>query len=249
MLLIPAQTGYSHKSYQQNSKTDSRKSTETLDCGPYSCTPTPISSGKKSGAETLQYDIHDPLEIKEEIIQDPEPITVHEGNKSNESKFCTIYVRDDILAVKSKPQTMEKQKIQESEQEKKYACEKCARSYKYKRHLHRHKKFECDVKPQFQCEFCNKRFAHKRGMLCHYKAVQGGEEGKRFVVSGATPQQRRSVCKKQAVPSTVDHVFCFSSLSCQCFDQAQLCLYVTKCRKTSCKNVAEKQKEAFNNCT
>ncbi|XP_033231875.1 zinc finger protein 595-like [Belonocnema kinseyi] len=137
---------------QQNTKTDSRKSTERTDGGPYSCKTTHIFSGNKSGGKTLiKYDLDDTLEIKQEFIQGPVTIAVQKRNETNESKFCTVYIKeDDALEVNHKPQTMKKQQDQESGQEKKHTCEKCARSYKRKSHLNQHIRYECDVKLQFR---------------------------------------------------------------------------------------------------
>ncbi|XP_033231826.1 zinc finger protein 354A-like [Belonocnema kinseyi] len=60
-----------------------------------------ISPGNSSGAKTLiKYDLDDTLEIKEELIEDPVAITVNKQNKSNESTFCTVYIKeDDILEI------------------------------------------------------------------------------------------------------------------------------------------------------
>ncbi|XP_033208888.1 zinc finger protein 540-like [Belonocnema kinseyi] len=122
-----------------------------------------------SGAKTfIQYDIDETLEIKEEFIQDPETITVHEGNKSNKSAFCTIYIKeDDTLKAKPKLQITKKQEFHKSEQEMKYTCKKCARAYKHKQTLTFHQKFECGVMPQFSCKLCGKLFKRKYDMNAH----------------------------------------------------------------------------------
>ncbi|XP_033231836.1 zinc finger protein 91-like [Belonocnema kinseyi] len=136
-------------------KSESKKSTVRKDGGPYSCITTAISSGNKSGAKTIQCETDDPLEIKQEVIEDP-------------SKFCTVYIKeDDILEDKPQPQTIKKQKIQEAEEEKKHRCEKCARSYKRQKSLREHQKYYCDVKPQFICKFCGKEFRRNRILNSH----------------------------------------------------------------------------------
>ncbi|XP_033231872.1 gastrula zinc finger protein XlCGF57.1-like [Belonocnema kinseyi] len=131
-----------------------------------------ISSRNKDGVNTfIKYDFDKTLDIKEEIIQefsDPEPVAAHEENEPIESKFCTVYVREDeIFAVKPKMHTHKKQKTEESNPEKKYKCIKCARGYTNKGNLTSHQKYECDVKSQFLCKFCNKQFAHKSHMIRH----------------------------------------------------------------------------------
>lgn len=64
-----------------------------------------------------------------------------------------------------------KQEIQYSEPENKYKCTKCARSYKAKKNLTYHRKYECDVIPQFVCNFCGKRFKQKCNMSRHVDLV------------------------------------------------------------------------------
>ncbi|XP_033210159.1 zinc finger protein 254-like isoform X2 [Belonocnema kinseyi] len=102
----------------------------------------------------IQYSNNESLEIKEEIIEDYE-------NTNYQSGVCTIHHAE------------RNPKIQESnmKSEKKYKCEKCARSYKKKNGLNRHKKFECDVIPQFGCIFCGKRFKRKNQMNTHVRLV------------------------------------------------------------------------------
>ncbi|XP_017783491.1 PREDICTED: zinc finger protein 62-like [Nicrophorus vespilloides] len=49
-----------------------------------------------------------------------------------------------------------------------YNCDKCKRSYKVKRSLWRHIKYECQQLPRFQCECCLHWFKHKSSMMQHY---------------------------------------------------------------------------------
>ncbi|XP_033231770.1 zinc finger protein 569-like [Belonocnema kinseyi] len=93
-----------------------------------------ISSGKKCVAKNLiECDFDETLEIKNEIIQDTK--------------------KTDILTVKNKLQIPIKKEIQVSNQEqKKYTCKKCARTYKRIDNLTSHQKFECGVMPQFNCQ-------------------------------------------------------------------------------------------------
>ncbi|XP_033231805.1 zinc finger protein 816-like [Belonocnema kinseyi] len=147
----------------QNSKNKSKKSTGRQNGGPYACTTTHSSSGNKSTTKTLiEYDMDESLDIKKEIIQDPEKTTSEKRNKTYESKISNVYIRKgEILDIKHILQTRKEQEIQESKQEKKYRCEKCARTYKNKSYLSFHQKFECGLLPQFSCKFCNKKFKRK----------------------------------------------------------------------------------------
>lgn len=66
-------------------------------------------------------------------------------------------------------QAKRKLKTQEpkAESDMKYKCEKCARTYKQKRTLYTHVKYECDVTPQFTCNFCSKPFKRKQNLWRH----------------------------------------------------------------------------------
>lgn len=43
----------------------------------------------------------------------------------------------------------------------------CGRSYKYKRGVYTHVKFECGVEPSFLCSLCPKKFARKFQLESH----------------------------------------------------------------------------------
>ncbi|XP_033210161.1 zinc finger protein 92-like isoform X4 [Belonocnema kinseyi] len=100
----------------------------------------------------IEYCNFETLEIKKEMIEDygylPNRNVKFSDKRKSQSKVLKGY------------QTGPKSKIQERKEEsaKKYKCQKCARSYKRKESLSRHKKFECDVIPQFVCKFCGKLF-------------------------------------------------------------------------------------------
>ncbi|XP_076272099.1 zinc finger E-box-binding homeobox 2-like [Rhynchophorus ferrugineus] len=47
-----------------------------------------------------------------------------------------------------------------------YGCLKCKATYKHKRALWRHSRYECGVQRQFECTNCLKKFKHR----CHLKA-------------------------------------------------------------------------------
>ncbi|XP_033231755.1 GDNF-inducible zinc finger protein 1-like [Belonocnema kinseyi] len=164
-----------HQSASKNAKNFQnvpKKSTERKDGGP-SCTPTEISSKMNSNAKTssciIVYDNDETLEIKEGIIQAPET-TVEECNEIYESTFCAVYIEEnDNLTPKEKLWIEEMKQIQESTQEtgKDYKCEKCAKTYKWKRSLTAHQKFGCDVVPKFKCKLCEKRFKRQYDLNNH----------------------------------------------------------------------------------
>ncbi|XP_033231820.1 zinc finger protein 257-like [Belonocnema kinseyi] len=142
---------------QENRKDESKTSTGRLVNAPQSCTSTHISSDNKSAIKTLiEYDVDETLEIKEEIIQGKETTTGQKLNKTNESKFCTVYIREDDIS-QALP--------------KRHTCEKCGRTYKTKYHMNYHQKFECGVMPQFSCDFCNQLFKRKSVMNAHVRRI------------------------------------------------------------------------------
>ncbi|XP_025197920.1 zinc finger protein 658B-like [Melanaphis sacchari] len=48
-----------------------------------------------------------------------------------------------------------------------FICNNCGRSYKYKRNLFAHKKYECGVQPKFSCDICFRKFAHRSHLRNH----------------------------------------------------------------------------------
>lgn len=50
-----------------------------------------------------------------------------------------------------------------------YFCNKCQRTYVYKRDLQRHQKFSCGKEPQFQCSSCLHRYVYKHDLNAHIK--------------------------------------------------------------------------------
>lgn len=48
-----------------------------------------------------------------------------------------------------------------------FMCNNCGRSYKYKRNLFAHKKYECGVQPKFSCPICCRKFAHRSHLRNH----------------------------------------------------------------------------------
>jgi len=47
----------------------------------------------------------------------------------------------------------------------------CGRSYKNKRSINRHLKFECGIEPQFVCYICHARFAYNASKEKHLALV------------------------------------------------------------------------------
>ncbi|XP_033231766.1 zinc finger imprinted 3-like [Belonocnema kinseyi] len=113
------------------------------------------------------------LDIQDEMIQDRETkeVTRRRFNKKYDAKVCSVDLGEYILASNIKHQSQKQQKIKNLEPENKYKCKKCARSYKEKKNLTNHTKYECDVTPQFACNFCGKRFKQKSNMNRHVGLV------------------------------------------------------------------------------
>ncbi|XP_033208482.1 zinc finger protein 567-like [Belonocnema kinseyi] len=116
----------------------------------------------------IEYDQDTTLEIKEEIIQGQEVAAGQKCNEKYETKLHAAHMREaNIFDAKKKLRIRKKQEVQESKLEKNYTCEKCARSYKNKWDLNRHKNFECDVMPQFICNVCDKHFKRSTNLRHH----------------------------------------------------------------------------------
>ncbi|XP_033231796.1 uncharacterized protein LOC117182797 [Belonocnema kinseyi] len=179
-------------------KRASKKFTGRQDGWPDFCTTTHTFLNNKSGANTLfEYDIDESLNIKEEIIQDPET-TDKIRNKKYESKSCVIdKKKDDTFAFETKVRSQKKQKIQKSKQEPRSNkfkrkchmsrhvdlldlktnlqtsktssnCDKSTQSYIFPNSLCRHKREEhAAVKPQFICDYCKYETNRKRILQTH----------------------------------------------------------------------------------
>ncbi|XP_033210147.1 zinc finger and SCAN domain containing protein 4D-like [Belonocnema kinseyi] len=133
---------------------------------------TEIPSDNNSGADiltTIEYNNDESLDIKEEIIQDQGTVTGQKSDEKYQKKLCAVNTTGeaDIFADKNDVISKTKQKIQDLKPKRIFKCPKCARTYKWRENLRRHKKFECDVMPQFTCTFCSKRFKRKSHMIIH----------------------------------------------------------------------------------
>lgn len=66
------------------------------------------------------------------------------------------------------PTCWERKIINNINNEKRFECPTCSKSYKNKRHLYRHQKEECiGVEPKFRCEICFKLFRRKYHLSRH----------------------------------------------------------------------------------
>lgn len=50
-----------------------------------------------------------------------------------------------------------------------YTCIQCGHTYKYKRSLSRHLRFECGKEPEFKCPFCPSKTKLKENLKRHIK--------------------------------------------------------------------------------
>ncbi|XP_033231792.1 zinc finger protein 626-like [Belonocnema kinseyi] len=169
----------------KNFNRDAKKSRGSLNGGPHSYVTTGISSGNNSSAKTLiEYDNDETLEIKEEIVE-ARGNTGKNDHKMNESKFCTIYIKeDDILSAENKLRSQKKPKNQDSGQkpEMQYKCDKCARTFSYFNTFYQHQRYDCGVTPRFECKLCGKRFKRTNVMNRHIDHVHRKKGAKKSVL-------------------------------------------------------------------
>ncbi|XP_033210150.1 zinc finger protein 718-like isoform X2 [Belonocnema kinseyi] len=150
-------------------KSESKKSGGRSDGGPY-CFKAPDIIFMNAST-LVKSEIEETLDINEEIIQDSETAD-QERDKISNLKVCTVDIKGNyILPVKKSLRRKKNHTGEESKNEKRYKCEKCARSYKWSENLRRHKKFECGVMPQFTCQFCGNQFSRKCNMKSHIDIV------------------------------------------------------------------------------
>lgn len=50
-----------------------------------------------------------------------------------------------------------------------FGCSKCGRTYRRKKTLGRHLRFDCDTVPRFSCNLCHKPFKHGYLVLKHMR--------------------------------------------------------------------------------
>ncbi|XP_076173003.1 longitudinals lacking protein, isoforms N/O/W/X/Y-like isoform X2 [Ptiloglossa arizonensis] len=52
---------------------------------------------------------------------------------------------------------------------RKFVCDNCGKTYKWRESLQQHRRLECGIEPQFGCIFCGRRFKHKHHLKEHLK--------------------------------------------------------------------------------
>ncbi|KAH0952433.1 hypothetical protein HN011_011872 [Eciton burchellii] len=57
-----------------------------------------------------------------------------------------------------------------------YACPKCQRSYRHVHHMLRHYKFECGSPPRFQCPYCGMKSKQSNNVYKHIRAKHPGSK-------------------------------------------------------------------------
>ncbi|XP_033231844.1 zinc finger protein 43-like [Belonocnema kinseyi] len=132
----------------------------------------------------IEYVDSETSKIKEKIIED-QKTTGEKLNKKYELKVCTVDTKEtDHFSINDKSPTHKERIIHISKQDpdKKYKCEKCARSYSHKSNFYRHQKFEIEVIRQFSCKFCNKSYKQKVSMDTHVARMHQKTNTKKSVL-------------------------------------------------------------------
>ncbi|XP_033231783.1 zinc finger protein 254-like [Belonocnema kinseyi] len=155
--------------YEQNFKSEFKKSTGKPDDGPSSLKTAHISSSNNPDTKALtceiEYDNDESLDIKEELIQDHDTVAEQKLYKTYE--WCTT--RGGYILVSSTLAPTN------DSYQAKYSCDECDRSYIFFNSLSRHKRLEhAAVKPQFFCEFCEFKTNQKTILLKHINARHMG---------------------------------------------------------------------------
>ncbi|XP_033231809.1 zinc finger protein 646-like [Belonocnema kinseyi] len=130
-----------------------------------------FDSDAKSLAYRVEYENNESLEIKEEIVQDEESVADQEFDTRYDTKLYTADLRNAEMLTVIELRNQKKQQIQDLQPEMKYACEKCARSYKHKYSLTHHQKYECDIMPRFKCKICGQKFKRIYSLSRHQSRI------------------------------------------------------------------------------
>nr|CAH7762022.1 unnamed protein product [Callosobruchus chinensis] len=66
---------------------------------------------------------------------------------------------------------------------KRYFCNECKRSYKHKRHIASHIRYECRKEPTFQCTVCTRKFYQRYTLYAHLRQIHmiSTEDSKYYV--------------------------------------------------------------------
>ncbi|KAL6263992.1 hypothetical protein P5V15_004073 [Pogonomyrmex californicus] len=68
----------------------------------------------------------------------------------------------------------QKQSSRNLENNIRYACPKCHKSYRHAHHMLRHFKFECDSPPRFQCPYCGMKSKQSNNVYKHIRVKHPG---------------------------------------------------------------------------
>lgn len=67
------------------------------------------------------------------------------------------------------PVTVEGQEVIYHGRQEAFQCMTCGKSYRYKKNMVRHIRFECGKEPQFQCPYCPHQTKHKSSIQMHIR--------------------------------------------------------------------------------
>ncbi|XP_033231752.1 zinc finger protein 208-like [Belonocnema kinseyi] len=120
---------------------------------------------KKDITCRIEYSNDEALDIKEGIIETNGNYSKKEVKLSDNRKYHPKLF--EVHQAKRNPTNEDSNK----KSERKHKCEKCARTYKQRRLLNQHQRFECDGIPKFGCYICGKRFARQPTVWRHIEQV------------------------------------------------------------------------------
>ena len=85
-----------------------------------------------------------------------------EANIFSEDQYSTM----SNVNYQRRPQNRSAQSALKQEE---FQCTKCDKSYRYKKNMIRHIRFECGKDPQFQCPYCPHQTKQKSSMQTHIR--------------------------------------------------------------------------------
>lgn len=68
------------------------------------------------------------------------------------------------------------------DKKERFQCPKCYRSYKYRKGLRGHMRYECGLEPRFECSFCGYRSKQKSNLKTHIR-IRHLHDKKKFCCS------------------------------------------------------------------